>query len=94
MYFANFPSIVYDASGNFDFKVVTNLLRRVALRQKIRENVLIFDTYDVKNGETPEILADKLYGESELGYSFAQQCYRQISSVAKIIYTMVILFGE
>ena len=66
MYFANFPSIVYDASGNFDFKVVTNLLRRVALRQKIRENVLIFDTYDVKNGETPEILADKLYGESEL----------------------------
>ena len=66
MYFANFPSIVYDATGNFDFKVVTNLLRRVALRQKIRENVLIFDTYDVKNGETPEILADKLYGESEL----------------------------
>ena len=66
MYFANFPSIVYDATGNFDFKVVTNLLRRVALRQKVRENVLIFDIYDVKNGETPEILADKLYGQSEL----------------------------
>ena len=66
MYFANFPSIVYDATGNFDFKVVTNLLRRVALRQKVRDNTLIFDTYDVGNGETPEILADKLYGESEL----------------------------
>ena len=66
MYFSNFPSIVYDASGNFDFKVVTNLLRRVALRQKIKENTLVFDTYDVKNGETPEILADKLYGDSEL----------------------------
>jgi hypothetical protein len=66
MYFANFPSIVYDATGNFDFKVVTNLLRRVALRQKIRDNVLVFDTYDVGNGETPEMLADKLYGESEL----------------------------
>ena len=66
MYFANFPYIVYDATGNFDFKVVTNLLRRVALRQKVRDNTLIFDTYDVGNGETPEILADKLYGESEL----------------------------
>jgi len=66
MYFANFPSIVYDATGNYNFEVVTNLLRRVALRQKIQENTLVFDTYDVKNGETPEILADKLYGESEL----------------------------
>ena len=66
MYFANFPYIVYDATGNFDFKVVTNLLRRVALRQKVRDNALVFDTYDVGNGETPEMLADKLYGESEL----------------------------
>ena len=66
MYFSNFPSIVYDASGNFNFKVVTNLLRRVALRQKIKENTLVFDTYDVKNGETPEILADKLYDDVEL----------------------------
>ena len=66
MYFSNFPSIVYDASGNFDFKVVTNLLRRVALRQKIKENTFVFDTYDVKNGETPEILAHKLYGNSNL----------------------------
>ena len=66
MYFSNFPSIVYDATGNFDFKVVTNLLRRVALRQKVSADVLVFDYYDVKDGETPEIIAHKLYGDSEL----------------------------
>ena len=66
MYFNSFPKIPYDSYGNYDFKVVTNLLRRVSVRAKIKTNTLIYDTYDVKNGETPEILADKLYGESEL----------------------------
>ena len=66
MYFSKFPAIFYDSVGNFDFKVVTNLLRRVALRTKLREDTLIFDTYDVKDGETPEILAHRLYGDSEL----------------------------
>ena len=65
MYFANFPLIPYDSIGNGEFKVVTNLLRRVAIRSKVRTNTMIFDTYDVKEGETPEMLADKLYGSSE-----------------------------
>tara|TARA_R100001369_G_scaffold85884_1_gene119919 strand:+ start:829 stop:1362 length:534 start_codon:yes stop_codon:yes gene_type:complete len=66
MYFANFPFIVYDSVGNGDFKIVTNLLKRVALRTKVRTNTLLYDTYDVKNGETPEMLADKLYDDPEL----------------------------
>jgi len=66
MYFANFPVIPYDSVGNGDYKLVTNLLKRVAVRSKIKTNVLIFDTYDVKEGETPEILADKLYDDPEL----------------------------
>ena len=66
MYFSKFPFILYDSIGNFDFKVVTNLLRRVALRANLREDTLVFDTYDVRDGETPEILAHKLYGDSEL----------------------------
>ena len=32
MYFANFPLIVYDSVGNGNFKIVTNLLKRVAMR--------------------------------------------------------------
>ena len=67
MYFDdNFPIIPYDSVGDYKFKDVTNLLRRVALRAKVRTNVLLYDTYDVKNGETPESIAFKLYDDSEL----------------------------
>ena len=41
-------------------------MRRVAIRSKIKVNTLFFDTYDVKEGETPEMIAHKLYGDSEL----------------------------
>ena len=66
MYFANFPLIVYDSVGNGDFKIVTNLLKRVALRTKVRTNTLLYDTDDVKDGETPEMIADKLYDDPQL----------------------------
>ena len=66
MYFKNFPTIIYDSEGIGEFKDVKNLLRRVGLRATTRGDVLLFDTYDVKNGETPESIAHKLYGDSEL----------------------------
>ena len=66
MYFENFPLIPYDSVGNGNYKIVTNLLKRVALRSKVRTNTLLYDTYDVKEGETPEMIADKLYGDSNL----------------------------
>ena len=66
MYFANFPFIPYDSVGNGDFKLVTNLLKRVALRTKVSTNAALFDTYDVKEGQTPEMVADKLYGDPNL----------------------------
>ena len=36
------------------------------MRSKVKSNALIFDTYDVKEGETPEMIADKLYNDPEL----------------------------
>ena len=66
MYFRNFPTIIYDSEGTGEFKDVTNLLRRVAVRAKVKTNTLLYDTYDVKEGETPESVAHKLYGDSQL----------------------------
>ena len=66
MYFENFPLIPYDSVGDGEFKIVTNLLKRVAMRSKVKTNVMMFDTYDVKEGETPEMIADKLYDDPEL----------------------------
>ena len=66
MYFESFPTIFYDANGDGTFKDVKNLLRRVGLRTLVKTNVLLFDTYEVKEGETPEMIAHKLYGDSNL----------------------------
>ena len=66
MYFDAFPVIPYDAKGDLEFKDVTNLLRRVGMRAKLKSNTLLYDTYDVKEGETPEMIAHKLYGDAEL----------------------------
>lgn len=66
MYFNSFPLIPYDSVGDGDFKLVTNLLKRVAVRSKVKTNILVFDTYDLRMGETPEEIADKLYGDPEL----------------------------
>ena len=66
MYFDAFPVIPYDAKGDLHFKDVTNLLRRVGMRAKLKSNTLLYDTYDVKEGETPEMIAHKLYGDTEL----------------------------
>lgn len=66
MYFDAFPVIPYDSKGDLNFKDVTNLLRRVGMRAKLKSNTLLYDTYDVKEGETPEMIAHKLYGDPEL----------------------------
>ena len=67
MYFdKNFPTIPYDSVGQGTFKDVKNLLRRVALKTKVKTNSLLYDTYDVKEGETPESVAFNLYDDAEL----------------------------
>ena len=65
MYFNKFPLFVYDGRGDGELSVVTNLLKRIAVRARVRANTLLYDTYDVREGETPESIAFKLYGSTE-----------------------------
>jgi len=65
MYFSQFPAIVYDSVGKGDYKVVTHLLKRVALHSKAKSVSALYDTYNVRNGETPEMIAHKYYGEAD-----------------------------
>ena len=65
MYFSKFPKGLYDIDGNGVNKLVTDLMVRVKLREKIKDELAIYDSYDVPNGETPEITAFKHFGDSE-----------------------------
>ena len=65
MYFSRFPVIAYDSVGDGESKVVTHLLKRIAIHNKARSVSALYDTYDVRNGETPEMIAHMYYGNAE-----------------------------
>lgn len=64
MYFKEFPDIyyLYNINGEEVLKVVKDITQNVRLRKQILENVTLYDEYDVREGETPEIVSDKIYG--------------------------------
>ena len=65
-YFDQFPVIQYNLSGvNGNTVDVTDIFRRVKARSKIADNVTLFDNYDVAEGEKPEDVAYKIYGDAD-----------------------------
>ena len=65
-YFDQFPIIDYNLSGvNGNTVKVTDIFRRVKARSKIADNVTLFDKYDVAEGEKPEDVAYKVYGDAD-----------------------------
>lgn len=68
MYFKDFPKFLYDfnyGDGKTKTTIVADITRNVRIRKEILNNVTIFDEYDVQDGETPEIIAEKYYGTPE-----------------------------
>ena len=65
-YFSRFPMMAYDMSGNENWKLLPNILERVKLRTGLSSGMFLFDNYDVADGEKPEDIAFKLYGDPEL----------------------------
>jgi len=64
MYFEKFPLIRYSLDGGLTTFLMTDFFRRVKADRINIQSSLAYDEYDVHQGETPEILADKLYGDS------------------------------
>ena len=64
MYFKNFPSFLYDfdINGKTEYKLVKDITQNVRLRKELLSNVTLYDEYDFRDGDTPEIIAEKVYG--------------------------------
>lgn len=65
-YFSRFPMMIYDVKGNDNYKLLPDILRRVKQRAGIKAGQFIFDSYDVMNGEKPEDIAYKWFGDAQL----------------------------
>ena len=64
-YFSRFPMMTYDVAGDKNYKLLPDILRRVKLRSGLRSSSFMFDKYDVKDGERPEDVAFKWFGDAE-----------------------------
>ena len=68
-YFQMFPDTLYDAKGDGNYTVMKDILTRVKLVASKKENILNFDYYNVQDGETPEMIAHKYYGDVNLHWT-------------------------
>ena len=62
-YFRTLPKVAYKDKTGY-IVLLTNLLSRVKIIPSVANNPLLYYTYDIKDSDTPEIIADKYYGDS------------------------------
>jgi len=63
LYFQSIPKII-SPDVNGDGIVLTNIMARTELIPSLFNNPMLFYKYDIQEGDTPEIVADKYYGDS------------------------------
>jgi hypothetical protein len=65
-YFSYFPTTPYikdDDSSDLD--TLTNITARFGFEESFKENNSAYYEYEVRDGDTPEVIASKIYGDSE-----------------------------
>lgn len=61
MYFANFPITLYSLHEGSNVKLITNITLRAIINDDIKTSYSLYDEYDILDGETPELVADRFY---------------------------------
>ena len=67
-YFSYFPKIKHSLKDDGTYVEVTNILKRFAFRDSVEGSVDTFYEHSIEEGERPDILADKLYGNSDYAW--------------------------
>lgn len=67
MYFNNFENFVYEFNigGKDTALLVKDITRNVRFRMDVLSNITVYDEYDILEGETPEHIAEKIYGNPQ-----------------------------
>ena len=70
MYFKEFPLIQYafDINNKPTLVIVKDIALNIRIRKEILSNVVLFDEFDLQDGDTPERVADRVYGDPNLNW--------------------------
>lgn len=66
-YFSNFPKTLFllkpaGYQTPAEYVALTDITRNVRFKKEVIDNITLYDTYNIKEGDTPEIVSEKLYG--------------------------------
>lgn len=64
-YFSYFPKFLYSVNDNQSIEYVTNILTRIKFDDNIKKQSSVYYTYTIGDGERPDTLAHKIYGDEE-----------------------------
>ena len=58
-------AVISSVNGSSRLTIVKDITHNIRFRKEILENITLYDEYDIIDGETPEIIAEKIYGNSQ-----------------------------
>lgn len=64
MYFENFKNIYYSfpVQGVDTLLIVKDITENIRVRKEVLANISLYDEYDISDGDTPEIISERIYG--------------------------------
>mgnify|MGYP003136281822 FL=1 len=69
-FFKHIPNIAYDFKSDGNFYQAKDLFRKVSTFSYLQQNITGYEYYRVVDGERPDVVASKLYGDSTLYWTF------------------------
>lgn len=63
LYFNTLPKILTNDNNGYSV-LLSNLVSRASLIEKLKNNPMLFYQYTIQEGDTPEMIANKYYGDS------------------------------
>lgn len=69
-FFKQFPKISYDFDRNGVLQNVVNIYKSVRVLKAFEDNINTYTFYEVKNGERPDIVSQRLYGSTRFYWTF------------------------
>lgn len=67
-FFTYFPLIKYDIEKNNIENIATNIIRRFRIKPDALVNGAVFYDYEIQEGDRPDIIAAKFYGDANLAW--------------------------
>lgn len=66
-YFSELPTIYYDfnIAGVNEVRILRDISTNIRFKKELLSNVMLYDEYDIKDGETPEIISERVYGSPQ-----------------------------